>query len=47
MTAIATLFFIIAAVLIWGGLVASIVFLSSKPEVPAYPDGAVDDEGDD
>lgn len=44
MTPIATVFFIIAAVLVWGGLAASIAFLVRRPEVPAYPDGGLEPE---
>jgi hypothetical protein len=40
MTGIAITFFIIAAVLVWGGLVASIVFLARRPQVETYPDGS-------
>ena len=48
MTPIAILFFVIAAVLIWGGLAASILFLSARPQIAAYPPGAEDDlDGDD
>jgi len=44
---IAILFFVIAAVLVWGGLVASIVFLMRRPEVATYPPGGLaDDERD-
>ncbi len=39
MTQIAIVFLIIALLIIWGGLVTSIVMLSRKPEVAAYPDG--------
>ncbi|MDN3309720.1 MetS family NSS transporter small subunit [Microbacterium oryzae] len=47
MTPIAILFFLIAAVLIWGGLATSILFLSARPQVEAYPPGAEDDlDGD-
>jgi len=47
MTPIAIVFFVIAAVLVWGGLAASIVFLARRPEVSAYPDGGLEpDERD-
>ncbi|WP_156759055.1 MetS family NSS transporter small subunit [Microbacterium karelineae] len=42
MSAIAILFLVIAAVLVWGGLIGSIGFLSARPEVPSYPDGGED-----
>lgn len=40
MTGIAFTFFLVAAVLVWGGLVASIVFLARQPQLDVYPDGA-------
>ena len=40
MSSIAITFFIIAAVLVWGGLVASIVFLARKPQLDVYPEGS-------
>lgn len=43
MTPIAILFFALAAVLVWGGLAASAIFLAVKPEVRAYPDGGEDE----
>ncbi|WP_105566367.1 methionine/alanine import family NSS transporter small subunit [Microbacterium halophytorum] len=43
MSAIAITFLIIAAVVVWGGLVASIVFLARRPEVEAYPTGGEDE----
>jgi len=46
MTGIAIVFCAIAAVLIWGGLVASVVFLTVRPEVPVYPAGGEDDPAD-
>jgi len=42
MSAIAILFLIISAVVVWGGLVASIVYLAAKPEVRAYPEDGTD-----
>jgi len=39
MTGIAITFFVVAAVLVWGGLIASIIFLARKPQVEPYPDG--------
>ncbi|QBR75037.1 MetS family NSS transporter small subunit [Microbacterium sediminis] len=49
MTPIAILFLVIATVLVWGGLVASIVFLARRPEVASYPDGGIahDDRDED
>ncbi|WP_156888137.1 MetS family NSS transporter small subunit [Microbacterium indicum] len=43
MSAIAILFLVIAAVVVWGGLLASIGFLAARPEVAEYPEGG---EGD-
>lgn len=37
MTGIAITFFVISAVLVWGGLAASVAFLVARPEVAAYP----------
>ncbi|WP_119696622.1 methionine/alanine import family NSS transporter small subunit [Microbacterium halotolerans] len=45
MSAIAVTFLIIAAVVIWGGLISSAVFLARKPET-AYPEGGAEDESD-
>lgn len=42
MSAIAVTCFVIAAVIIWGGLIASVVFLSMKPSVETYPEGGSD-----
>lgn len=39
MSGIAITFFVVAAVLVWGGLIASIVFLARKPQLDVYPDG--------
>jgi len=41
-SAIAILFLVIAAVVVWGGLLASIGFLIAKPEVSTYPAGGED-----
>jgi hypothetical protein len=40
MSGIAITFFLVAAVLVWGGLIASIVFLARKPQVENYPEGS-------
>lgn len=42
MTPIALIFLVCALTIIWGGLVASIVFLSRRSEVAAYPEGGED-----
>ena len=44
MTGIAIGFLLLALVLVWGGLIASILFLRSRPELAAYPAGG--DDGD-
>lgn len=46
MTGVAIFFFILSAVVIWGGLVASIIFLNRKPELEQYPAGGEDLEGE-
>ena len=47
MSAIAILFLVIAAVVVWGGLLASIGFLIAGPEVSTYPPGGEDSPEDD
>jgi len=47
MTGIAISFLLLALVLVWGGLIASILFLRSRPELAAYPVGGVDDHRED
>lgn len=44
MTGIAIGFLLLALVLVWGGLIASILFLRSRPELAAYPAGGDDDD---
>ncbi|HJB63270.1 MAG TPA: MetS family NSS transporter small subunit [Candidatus Microbacterium pullistercoris] len=39
MTPIAIVFLVISAVVVWGGLIGSIGFLTARPEVESYPDG--------
>lgn len=46
MTPIATTFMILSFVLLWGGLIASSVFLVRKPEVAEYPPGGDDPAGE-
>ena len=45
MSGIAIAFFIVAAVFVWGGLIASIVFLARQPQLDVYP--ATSELGDD
>lgn len=49
MTTTAILFLVFALLIIWGGLVASIIFLVRNPEVSHFPPGgeAGNDPGDD
>ena len=42
MSATAILFLVIAAVVVWGGLLGSIGFLIAKPEISTYPEGGDD-----
>ncbi|PRI10786.1 methionine/alanine import family NSS transporter small subunit [Leucobacter massiliensis] len=39
MTPIAIVFLCLSIVIVWGGLVASAVFLARRPEVDEYPPG--------
>lgn len=43
MTGVAIVFLILAIVVVWGGLIASSLYLRSRPEVTDYPPGGVDD----
>lgn len=47
MTAIAVVFLVIAVLIIWGGLIASTVALSKRPEIAEYPAGGEDAEAAD
>lgn len=42
MSAIAVVCFVVYAVIIWGGLVASVVFLAKRPSLETYPEGGED-----
>jgi hypothetical protein len=44
MTGIAIGFLVFALVLVWGGLVASILFLRSRTELSSYPAGGNEDD---
>ncbi|MBK0419299.1 methionine/alanine import family NSS transporter small subunit [Leucobacter sp. CSA1] len=46
MTPVAVVFMILSFVLLWGGLIASSIFLARRPEVPVYPPGGDDPEGE-
>ncbi|WP_322409273.1 methionine/alanine import family NSS transporter small subunit [Microbacterium invictum] len=47
MTGLAIAFLILSITIVWGGLVASILFLRSRPEPAEYPPGGVDDHRED
>lgn len=42
MTPIALTFLVLSSVIIWGGLIASAVFLARRPEIDTYPPGGDD-----
>ncbi|PFG21053.1 methionine/alanine import family NSS transporter small subunit [Serinibacter salmoneus] len=44
MTPEAVLLLVVAILVVWGGLVASIVALRTNPERAQYPPGGVDDD---
>jgi len=47
MTPIAITFLILAILVVWGGLVASTLYLRRSPELSSYPPGATDDHRED
>ncbi|GAA1797079.1 methionine/alanine import family NSS transporter small subunit [Agromyces neolithicus] len=47
MTATAIIFLVLAIVLVWGGLIASVLFLRNRPELEQYPAGGDDDHRED
>lgn len=47
MTAVAIVFLLLALTVVWGGLLASILFLRARPEVAEYPPGGVEDHRED
>ncbi|WP_194408730.1 methionine/alanine import family NSS transporter small subunit [Microbacterium cremeum] len=47
MTPIAIVFLLLAVVLVWGGLLASALYLRRHPEPASYPPGGVDDHRED
>lgn len=47
MTIPAIILMIFAMLVIWGGLIASILWLRANPERPAYPAGGYDDHRED
>lgn len=46
MTPIAIVFLVLAAAVVWGGLVVSGIFLGRRPEVNEYPPGGDDPAGE-
>jgi hypothetical protein len=44
MTGIAIAFLLLALVLVWGGLIVSILFLRRQPELATYPQGGEEDD---
>ncbi|WP_447943224.1 methionine/alanine import family NSS transporter small subunit [Microbacterium aurum] len=47
MTGIAILFLALSIVIVWGGLLASVLFLARRPELAEYPPGGTDDHRED
>ncbi len=47
MTGVAIAFLLLAIVLVWGGFVASTLFLSRHPELESFPPGGEDDHRED
>ncbi|WP_396655520.1 methionine/alanine import family NSS transporter small subunit [Microbacterium sp.] len=47
MTGVAIGFLLLSIVLVWGGLVASSIFLSRRPDRADYPPGGIDDHRED
>ncbi|WP_353808306.1 methionine/alanine import family NSS transporter small subunit [Agromyces sp. SYSU T00194] len=47
MSGVAIAFLVIALLVVWGGLTASIVYLRHRPEAHAYPPGGEDDHRED
>lgn len=43
MTPIAIVTLVVALVIVWGGLVGSIIFLARRPNVDTYPPGGEED----
>ncbi|KAA9157540.1 methionine/alanine import family NSS transporter small subunit [Microbacterium lushaniae] len=44
MSAVAIVFLTLAIVILWGGLIASILYLRARPDRADYPPGGEDDE---
>lgn len=46
MTPVAILFLVLSATIVWGGLIASALFLGRRPEIAEYPPGGGDPAGE-
>lgn len=46
MSAVAIFFLCLSILLVWGGLVASVLFLRNRTELAEYPPGGLDDDRD-
>lgn len=46
MTPIAIVFLVLALAIVWGGLIASTIFLARRPELDAYPPDGEDLAGE-
>lgn len=44
MNLVAVAFLALSILIVWGGMVTSVLFLRRRPERAEYPPGAVDDE---
>lgn len=47
MTPIAITFLVLAIVVVWGGLIGSVLFLARQPERAEFPAGGTDDHRED
>ncbi|AEG42939.1 methionine/alanine import family NSS transporter small subunit [Isoptericola variabilis] len=47
MTTAAILMMIVALLVVWGGLIAAILWLRANPERTSYPEGGYDDHRED
>lgn len=47
MSALAIFFLVLAVVILWGGLISSVLYLRARPERTSFPPGGEDDERED
>ncbi|GAB2851483.1 methionine/alanine import family NSS transporter small subunit [Microbacterium insulae] len=47
MTPIAIVFLVLSILIVWGGLIASVLFLRGRADVAEYPPGEADDHRED